>query len=97
MTPESIQKLYDKHLQGEKPRLSQDEIREELHRIMKDYTQIFIAIDALDECKTDPIRDRLLSAAGGIRHSIDGDLQTQYRSQNPKHRDHTRNSSPRGR
>ena len=30
--PESIRKLYDKHLKGEKPRLSQDEIRKELHR-----------------------------------------------------------------
>ena len=79
MTPESIQKLYDKHLQGEKPRLSQDEIREELYRIMKAYTRIFIVIDALDECKTDPIRDRLLSELYGLQEESDIRLMVTFR------------------
>ena len=61
MVPESIRKLYDEHQKGEKSRLSRDEIREELHSIIKTYSRTFIVIDALDECKTDGIRNELLS------------------------------------
>ena len=60
-TAESIRGLYDKHRDGKKPRLSQNEIREELCRIVKTYSRTFIIIDALDECKTDRIRNELLS------------------------------------
>ena len=77
--PESIRKLYDKHLRGEKPRLSREEIREELHCIIKAYSRIFIVIDALDECKTDPIRDKLLSEVYELQEGCDIRLMATFR------------------
>ena len=61
MISESIRKLFHKHQNGEKPRLSQKEVREELRNITKTYSRTFVIIDALDECKTDHIRNELLS------------------------------------
>jgi Cdc6-like AAA superfamily ATPase len=79
IVPKSIRELYNKHRKGEKPRLSQNEIREELCNITKAYSRTFIIIDALDECKTDHIRNELLSEIykpGRIRYAINGDLST---------------------
>ena len=60
--PGSIGKMYDEHRRkGENSRLSLNEIREGLHNIIKTYSRTFIVIDALDECKTDGIRNELLS------------------------------------
>jgi NACHT domain len=79
VVPESIRKLYHKHLRGEKPRPSRDEIREELHCIMQAYSRIFIVIDALDECKTDPIRDKLLSEVYELQEGCDIRLMVTFR------------------
>ncbi|KAK6340292.1 hypothetical protein TWF730_002056 [Orbilia blumenaviensis] len=57
MIPESIWELYQKKSQT--PRLSQSEIRDALQEILKAYSRIFIIIDALDERKTDNIRNEL--------------------------------------
>jgi Cdc6-like AAA superfamily ATPase len=61
ITPPSLRRLYDEHRKGEKSRLSQNEIREELYNIIKTYSRTFIIIDALDECGTDHVRSELLS------------------------------------
>jgi NACHT domain len=79
MVPESIHKLYDKHRKGEKPRLSQNEIREELCSITKTYSQTFIIIDALDECKTDRIRNELLSEIYKLQEGSDTRLMVTFR------------------
>ncbi|KAN0071119.1 hypothetical protein V8E54_010550 [Elaphomyces granulatus] len=77
--PESVRKLYDKHLTGGKPRPSRDEIREGLHCIIQAYSRIFIVIDALDECKTDPIRDKLLSEVYELQEGCDIRLMLTFR------------------
>ena len=79
MVPKSIRELYGKHRKGEKPRLSQDEIRKELCSIVKAYSQIFIVIDALDECKTDRIRNELLSEIYKLQEGSDIRLMVTYR------------------
>jgi Cdc6-like AAA superfamily ATPase len=69
--PKSIRELYGKHRKGEKPRLSQSEIREELCNIVKAYSRTFIVNDALDECKTDRIRNELLSEICKLQEGSD--------------------------
>jgi Cdc6-like AAA superfamily ATPase len=59
--PKSIRALYDEHRRGVKPLLSRNEILEALSSITKASSRTFIIIDALDECKTDRIRNELLS------------------------------------
>ena len=79
MVPESICEFYDKHRKGEKPRLSQKEIREELRSITKTYSRAFIIIDALDECKTDHIRNDLLSEIYKLQEGSDTRLMVTFR------------------
>jgi Cdc6-like AAA superfamily ATPase len=86
MVPESIRKWYDEHRKGEKPRLSQNEICEALHSIIKTYSRTFIIIDALDECKTDHIRNELLSEIYKLQEGSDIRLMVTFRpSIVPKH------------
>jgi Cdc6-like AAA superfamily ATPase len=77
--PESVRELYDKHLKGEKSRLSPDEIREALCSIIKNYSRTFIIIDALDECKTDHIRNELLSEIYKLQEGSDTRLMVTFR------------------
>ena len=77
--PKSIRELYGKHRKGEKPRLSQSEIREELCNIVKAYSRTFIVIDALDECKTDRIRNELLSEICKLQEGSDIRLMVTFR------------------
>ena len=79
IVPESFRKLYDKHRKGEKPRLSQNEIREELCSIIKTYSRTFIIIDALDECRTDRIRNELLSEIYKLQEGSDTRLMVTFR------------------
>jgi Cdc6-like AAA superfamily ATPase len=79
MVPKSIRELYDKHRKGEKPRLSQDEIHEELCSIIKTYSRTFIVIDALDECKTDSIYNELLSEIYKLQEGSDTRLMVTFR------------------
>jgi hypothetical protein len=79
MVPKSICELYDKHREGKKPRLSQNEIREELYSITKSYSRTFIVIDALDECKTDHIRDELLFEIYKLQEGSDTRLMVTFR------------------
>ena len=79
MVPKSIRELYDKHRKGEKPRLSQDEIHEELCSIIKTYSRTFIVIDALDECKTDNIYNELLSEIYKLQEGSDTRLMVTFR------------------
>jgi NACHT domain len=80
MVPKSICELYDKHRRkGEKSRLSEDKIREELYSIAKTYSRIFIVIDALDECKTDRIRNKLLSEIYKLQEGSDTSLMVTFR------------------
>ena len=79
MVPKSIRELYDRYRKGGKPRLSQDEIREELCSITKTYSRTFIVIDALDECKTDGIRNELLSEIYKLQEGSDTRLMVTFR------------------
>ena len=80
MVPKSICELYDKHRRkGEKSRLSEDKIREELYSIAKTYSRIFIVIDALDECKTNRIRNELLSEVYKLQERSDLRLMVTFR------------------
>jgi Cdc6-like AAA superfamily ATPase len=79
MVPESICKLYDKHRRGEKPRLSRNEILEALSSITKTYSRTFIIIDALDECKTNRIRNELLSEVYKLQEGSDTRLMVTFR------------------
>jgi hypothetical protein len=79
IVPESICELYDKHRNGENPRLSQNEIREVLRSITKTYSRTFIIIDALDECKTDHIRNELLSEIYKLQEGSDTRLMVTFR------------------
>ena len=78
--PESTRTLYNKHRRkGENSRLSQNEIREELHNIIKTYSRTFIVIDALDECETDGIRNELLSEIYKLQEGSDTRLMVTFR------------------
>ena len=77
--PEWIRELYHKHRKGEKPRLSQNEIREGLRSITKTYSRTFIVIDALDECKTDHMRNELLSEIYKLQEESDTRLMVTFR------------------
>jgi hypothetical protein len=79
MVPESIRELYNKHQRGEKPRLSRNEILEVLSSITKTYSRTFIIIDALDECKTDHIRNELLSEVYKLQEESDTRLMVTFR------------------
>jgi Cdc6-like AAA superfamily ATPase len=79
MVPESIRELYDKHRRGEKPRLSRNEILEALSSITKSYSRTFIIIDALDECKTNRIRNELLSEVYKLQEGSDTRLMVTFR------------------
>ena len=74
-----ICKSYDKHWKGENPRLSQNEIREALCKIIKTYSRTFIIIDGLDECKTDHIRNELLSEVYKLQEISDTRLMVTFR------------------
>jgi Cdc6-like AAA superfamily ATPase len=80
IVPKSIRELYYKHQQGEKPRLSRNEIREALCDIVKTYSRTFIIIDALDECKTDRIRNELLSEVYKLQEISDTRLMVTFRT-----------------
>ena len=78
--PASIRKLYDEHRRkGENSRLSQNEIREGLQKIIKTYSRTFIVIDALDECETDGIRNELLSEIYKLQKGSDIRLMVTFR------------------
>jgi hypothetical protein len=79
MVPKSICELYDKHLQGKKPRLSRNEICESLCNITRTYSRTFIIIDGLDECKTDRIRNELLSEVYKLQEISDTRLMVTFR------------------
>ncbi|KAN0073570.1 hypothetical protein V8E54_008790, partial [Elaphomyces granulatus] len=79
MVPESIRELYGKHRRGEKPRLSRNEILEALSSIIKTYSRTFIIIDALDECKTNHIRNELLSEVYKLQEGSDTRLMVTFR------------------
>ena len=86
--PESIRESHDEHRRGKKPRLSQDEIHEALCGITKNYSRTFIIIDALDECKTDHIRNELLSEIYKLQERSDIRLMVTFRPNIvPKHPD----------
>ncbi|KAN0087259.1 hypothetical protein V8E54_000947 [Elaphomyces granulatus] len=77
--PEAIREWYNKHLKGEKPGLSRNEIRGELCGIIRTYSRTFIIIDALDECKTDQIRNELLSEIYKLQEGSDVRLMVTFR------------------
>ena len=79
MVPESIRKWYDEYRKGEKRRLSRSEILEALSGITKTYSRTFIIIDALDECKTNHIRNELLSEVYKLQKWSDTRLIVTYR------------------
>jgi NACHT domain len=79
VVPGSIRKLYGEYQKGEKSRLSQNEIREELHKIIKTYSRTFIVIDALDECGTDHVRSELLSEVYKLQEGSDTRLMVTFR------------------
>jgi hypothetical protein len=79
MVPESICKWYGEHRKGEKSRLSQNEIREALSSITKTYSRTFIIIDALDECRTNHIRNELLSEIYKLQEVSDTRLMVTFR------------------
>lgn len=70
--PVVVRQLHDTHFQ-KKTRPTLEEITQALHSVVSEYSRVFIAVDALDECQTtDDCRGRLLSillnlqAQGGI-------------------------------
>ena len=75
ITLPSLRRLYDEHRKGEKSRLSQNEIREELYNIIKTYSRTFIIIDALDECGTDHVRSELLSEIYKLQKREETDIR----------------------
>jgi Cdc6-like AAA superfamily ATPase len=77
--PEAIREWYKKHLEGEKPRLSRNEIHGALCSITRTYSRTFIIIDALDECKTDQIRNELLSEIYKLQEGSDVRLMVTFR------------------
>ncbi|KAN0083718.1 hypothetical protein V8E54_002806 [Elaphomyces granulatus] len=79
IVPEFIRDLYNRHRRGEKPRLSRNEILEALSSITKTYFRTFIIIDALDECKTNHIRNELLSEIYKLQEGSDTRLMVTFR------------------
>jgi NACHT domain len=79
MVPEPTRQLYDEHRKFRKPRLSQSEICNGLCSIIKTYSRTFIIIDALDECKTDHIRNELLSEVYKLQEGSDVRLMVTFR------------------
>ena len=79
IVPEAIREWYNKHLKGEKPGLSRDEIRVALGSIIRTYSRTFVIIDALDECKTDQIRNKLLSEVYKLQEGSDVRLMVTFR------------------
>jgi hypothetical protein len=77
--PEDIREWYDKHLNGEKPGLSRDEICVALCSIIRTYSRTFVIIDALDECRTDQIRNKLLSEVYKLQEGSDVRLMVTFR------------------
>jgi len=77
--PEVIREWYDQHVEGKKPGLSSDEIRVALGSIIRTYSQTFVIIDALDECKTDQIRNKLLSEVYRLQNGSDVRLMVTFR------------------
>jgi len=77
--PEAIREWYNKHLKGENPGLSRNEIRGALCSIIRTYSRTFIIIDALDECKTDQIRNELLSEIYKLQEGSDVRLMVTFR------------------
>ncbi|XTI90461.1 hypothetical protein V2W45_1188742, partial [Cenococcum geophilum] len=60
LTPEPVKVLYKQHQQRQ-TRPSIDEILKTLHAVIQNHTQVFIIVDALDECQEGPeYRDALL-------------------------------------
>jgi len=60
LTPEPVQVLYKQHQQRQ-TRPSIDEILKTLHAVIQNHTQVFVIVDALDECQEGPeYRDALL-------------------------------------
>ena len=60
--PEQIEKMYKQH-NKEKTRPSLAEYVQLLHKVSRMFSQAFLLVDALDECKEeDGARDRLLAA-----------------------------------
>ena len=80
IVPEYIRKLYNEHRKGEKYQLSQKEIFKALRSIIKTYSRTFIVIDALDECKTDNIRNELLSEIYELQKGSDIRLMVTFRT-----------------
>ncbi|KAN0080897.1 hypothetical protein V8E54_004101 [Elaphomyces granulatus] len=77
--PEVIREWYNKHLKGGNPGLSRNEIRGALCSIIRTYSRTFIIIDALDECKTDQIRNELLSEIYKLQEGSDVRLMVTFR------------------
>ena len=53
LAPELVQVLYKQHQQRQ-TRPSIDEILKTLHAVIQNHTQVFIVVDALDECQDGP-------------------------------------------
>ncbi|KID94957.1 Pfs, NACHT and Ankyrin domain protein, partial [Metarhizium majus ARSEF 297] len=65
--PETVAVLYDKHKHGStKPSL--EEISEALHSVAALYYDVYIVVDALDECEIPGTRARFLSELFRLRH-----------------------------
>ena len=79
IVPESIRELYELHRIGKKPRLSRNEILEAFSSITNIYSRTFIIINALDECKTDHIRNELLSEIYKLQEGSDMRLMVTFR------------------
>ncbi|KAN0068732.1 hypothetical protein V8E54_012901 [Elaphomyces granulatus] len=77
--PEAIREWYNGHLRGGNPGLSRNEIRGALCSIIRTYSRTFIIIDALDECKTDQIRNELLSEIYKLQEGSDVRLMVTFR------------------
>lgn len=61
LIPEPIKALYDDHIKR-RTRPSFDEVSKSLHSIIECYSQVFVVVDALDECRDDDgTRSKLLS------------------------------------
>jgi Cdc6-like AAA superfamily ATPase len=79
IVPKSIRESYELHRTGKKPRLSRSEILEALSSVTKTYSRTFIIIDALDECRTDHVRNELLSEIYKLQEGTDTRLMVTFR------------------
>jgi hypothetical protein len=80
VVPEFIGKLYDQHQKGENP---QFDTRQALRTIIKTYSRTFIIIDGFDECRTDHIRNELLSEVYKLQEGSDTRLMATFRAHLP--------------